>query len=100
MDRSCGPRSPDLTSLDNFLWGYLKNTVYEQRPMTRDDTKERITKACAAIHRNLLFKTVDNFHKRVNLCIRENRGHFEHFQTHIKKHPEGNISLPRSRRCS
>jgi hypothetical protein len=23
------PRSPDLTPLDFFLWGYVKNTVYQ-----------------------------------------------------------------------
>ena len=26
------PRSPDLTSLDFYLWGTLKNTVYDIKP--------------------------------------------------------------------
>lgn len=30
-------RSPDLTSPDFFLWGYLKDKVYKQIPTTRED---------------------------------------------------------------
>ncbi|RZC40672.1 DDE 3 domain containing protein [Asbolus verrucosus] len=33
-------RSPDLTSPDFFLWGYLKDKVYQQVPITREDMIE------------------------------------------------------------
>jgi hypothetical protein len=36
------PRSPDLTPLDFFLWGYIKSIVYTTRPLNRDDLRERI----------------------------------------------------------
>ena len=36
------PRSPDLTSPDFYLWGYLKNVVFEQEPTTRENMKNRI----------------------------------------------------------
>jgi hypothetical protein len=38
------PRSPDLTPLDFYLWGTLKDEVHRQRPATR----ETIEASCAA----------------------------------------------------
>lgn len=71
-------RSPDMTSPDYFLWGYLKDVVYEREPTTRADMIHRITAACAAIPREVLLGTVRNFHRRVNACIQSNGGVFEH----------------------
>ncbi|EFN61939.1 hypothetical protein EAG_00101, partial [Camponotus floridanus] len=48
------PRSPDLTSPDFYLWGYLKNTVYRNRPTTRADMIQRVTQACLNIPRQVL----------------------------------------------
>ena len=39
-------RSPDLTSLDYFLWGFVKERVMAVAPTTPDDVKERIRRAC------------------------------------------------------
>jgi hypothetical protein len=36
------PRSPDLTPLDFFLWGYLKSKVYLTPPANLDDLEMRI----------------------------------------------------------
>jgi len=36
------PRSPDLTALDFFLWGYLKSKVYSNRPTDLHTLKENI----------------------------------------------------------
>lgn len=35
-------RSPDLTPLDFFLWGYLKSKVYVNRPNTLQELKQKI----------------------------------------------------------
>lgn len=72
-------RSPDLTSPDFYLWGYLKNVVYEREPTTREDMIERIRIACRAIPRAILLKTVDHFAKRIRLCVQVNGGNFEQF---------------------
>ncbi|KOC69807.1 hypothetical protein WH47_07017 [Habropoda laboriosa] len=40
--------SPDLTSLDFFLWAKLKE-VYQQRPATPENMKNRIISVYAAI---------------------------------------------------
>jgi len=47
-------RSPDLTSPDFFLCGFLKNIVYAKVPTTRENMIERITIACR-IFREMFF---------------------------------------------
>lgn len=42
-------RSPDLTPLDFFLWGYVKEIVYKEVPTTKDNMKMRIRNAFASI---------------------------------------------------
>jgi hypothetical protein len=36
------PRSPDLSTCNFYLWGYLKGEVYETNPHTLDELKENI----------------------------------------------------------
>ncbi|OXU32204.1 hypothetical protein TSAR_007998 [Trichomalopsis sarcophagae] len=52
------PRLPDLTPLDFYLWGYLKDTVYSERPTTANDMRMRNQNACANIPLNLLIRTI------------------------------------------
>jgi len=72
------PRSPDLSSLDFFLWGYLNNVVYSKTPTTRENMMERIILVCHSISRNVLLSTVDSFERRVQLCVDNNGQIFEH----------------------
>lgn len=46
------PRSPDLTPLDFFLWGYLKHKVYQHRLVDVEDLMV-IYKFYSLFHRNL-----------------------------------------------
>jgi len=39
------PRSSDLTILDYYLWGRVKDLVYRERSITRDDMIHRISEA-------------------------------------------------------
>jgi hypothetical protein len=71
-------RSPDLTSPDFFLWGYLKEKVYKQEPTTRENMIERIRNACAEIQADTLLSCVQSFAKRINKCIEVEGHHFEH----------------------
>ena len=49
------PRSPDLTSCDFFLWGYVKGLVYvPPLPTSVDDLKTRITEALITIDPDML----------------------------------------------
>jgi len=44
-------RSPDLSPLDFYLWGYLKSVVYNEIAINSiDDLRERIIRACRSIN--------------------------------------------------
>jgi len=72
------PRSPDLSVLDYYLWGRLKDLVYRERPTTRDDMIRRIRLAIRSLHVDEILHATNNFEKRVLACIEANGGHFEH----------------------
>ena len=71
------PCSPDLTWPNFFLWDYIKNVFFAQRPTTREDLMKMIRRACAAITRETLLKTVDGFERRLHLCLQANGEHIE-----------------------
>jgi len=39
------PRSPDLTTMDFFVWGSLKNKIHETLSANQEDLKNRIHNA-------------------------------------------------------
>ena len=41
------PKSPDLSPLDFFLWGWMKSEVYKEKVNTRDELVTRIMKSAA-----------------------------------------------------
>ncbi|CAB0042093.1 unnamed protein product, partial [Trichogramma brassicae] len=41
-DRKWPPRSPDMTPLDFYLWGRLKDRCYAEPPTTAEDMQQRI----------------------------------------------------------
>lgn len=63
------PRSPDLTSLDFFLWGYVTQKVYKSRPRNRVELCTRIQQACDAITPQQLRNISKNIRKRYDKCI-------------------------------
>lgn len=63
------PRSPDLTPLDFFLWGFLVQKVYKTRPRNREELRVRIRQACAEITPEQLRNTIRNVRKRYDKCI-------------------------------
>ena len=44
-------RSPDLTPMDFFLWGYLKSKVYQTVPQNQNELRQRITREVTALRR-------------------------------------------------
>lgn len=72
------PRSPDLTVLDYYLWGRIKQIVYQTRPTTKADMEQRITQAIQNLTSEEILRATDAFKKRVRICIREHGTHIEH----------------------
>ena len=70
-------RSPDLSPLDFYLWGYLKNKVYRNKPTTLHDLKQNIIQEIGAITPQTLAKTMQNMVKRVDECIRLDGDHLK-----------------------
>jgi hypothetical protein len=54
------PRSPDLTPMDFFLWGHIKDKVYSRNPRIIDDLKATIVRECEAIPRAMLCVVLDS----------------------------------------
>ena len=54
-------RSPDLTPLDFFLWVYLKNRVYINRPIHIEELRESIRSEIVSIPPETLINSLQNF---------------------------------------
>lgn len=72
------PRSPDLTPLDFFLWGYMKDFVYSVQINTRERLLERIEEAALKVREKMSeLNVADVVRKRLQLCLVENGNHIE-----------------------
>jgi hypothetical protein len=71
--------SPDLTALDFFLWGHLKNRVYVSRPLDTEEFKQCITNCkCIFLQVGTSIASLQNFVQGIDQCQEVNEEHFEH----------------------
>lgn len=71
-------RSPDLSPLDFYLWGYLKDELYKTRYATVEEMMEKIEDILNGIHHNSLRKATQGLIKRSHACIYVDGDLFEH----------------------
>lgn len=71
------PRSPDLTPMDFFLWGYVKSKVYANKPTSLAQLKEIIRHEMAAITETTCRAVIGNFSARLNECRERNGLHLD-----------------------
>ena len=73
------PRSPDLSPLDFFVQGMLKNRVYQEKFTTIDQLKSAIEREVSVIDadKDLLCKVCSSVTNRIKECIDANGAHFE-----------------------
>ena len=78
-------RSPDLSSLDFFLWGYLKEKVYVNNPQNVQELKENIRNEIGTLNQNpeILQSVVNNFFERMRMCEAENGRHLKDVIFHV-----------------
>lgn len=76
------PRSPDLTPMDFFFWGVLKDRVYQTNPRTICELRTAITREVERIATDidLCDKVCMSVPDRMEACIRSEGGHFEHLR--------------------
>ena len=71
--------SPDLTSCDFFLWGFVKYTVFVPPfPANLRDLRNRITAAVALVDRDMLTRVWNEMDYRIDVCRITKGGHIEH----------------------
>ena len=74
------PRSPDLTPLDFFLWGYLKSKVYQTpRGESLNELEMRIRQEMNILRqdRPLVKRAVFDMIRRAHVCQQRNGEHLE-----------------------
>lgn len=72
-------RSPDLTPCDFFLWGYLKNNVFKQRPFRNVEHLEMCIRNCAAQVDGAMLRNVrKEMFSRTVKCMEREGGHVEY----------------------
>lgn len=71
-------RSPDLSPLDFFLWGYLKTKIYKTQPASLEDLRQRIINECQTITPEMLQNVRNRFEQNLYYCMDTEGQHFEH----------------------
>ena len=71
-------RSPDLTPLDFYLWGTLKDVVYRRKLASLAVLWEEIETACAAIHVDTFVNVAQAAVRHNQKCLDTDGNHFEH----------------------
>jgi len=73
------PRSPDMSVLDFYFWGFLKNEVYKEQSNNVNDLKSKIINIYKNIPTKVLYDvTTKQVKKRLYYCYTEDEKHFEH----------------------
>ena len=72
-------RSPDLTPLDFYLWGNLKDIVYKTPVYSREELEDRVHRAFQNLNGDeLRLTTTQSVNTRIIKCLEVNGQHFEH----------------------
>ena len=71
-------RSPDLTPLDFFHWGCMKENVYETEIASREDLVSKINTTAMDIRQRGLGNIQREIRRRAKAFVLARGGHFEH----------------------
>lgn len=71
------PRSPDLSPLDFFFWGHVKNELYKKPRNNIEELRNNFIECVNSIPHIAFYNTVNSVRKRCELCIGNNGERFE-----------------------
>ena len=71
------PRSPDVTPLDVFLWGYVKDIVYRTKVRDINDLQHRIIEAIDTVTVDMLARTWQKIEYRLDIVRPTDSAHVE-----------------------
>ena len=69
------PRSYDLTPLNYYLWGAVKDKCYADKPETIDALKDNIREAIGEIQLHIIDNMLKNWTDRVGYCMTSRGSH-------------------------
>lgn len=72
-------RAPDLTPCDFFLWGYVKQKVYQKYHKNLAELRESIANVIKSITPDVLEHVFANLQKRLEKVIENNGAHIEQY---------------------
>lgn len=72
------PRSPDLTPMDFFLWGRLKDLIFKHPINSRQDLQVAVLRSFESLTPIELMNSARHVQTRCRLCVRERGRQFEH----------------------
>ncbi|PNF32700.1 hypothetical protein B7P43_G12963, partial [Cryptotermes secundus] len=71
------PRSPDITPLDFFLWGYVKDTIYKFQARDIDQLKTRVKDAITTVDVSMLARTWQEIEYCLDILRATNGAHVQ-----------------------
>jgi hypothetical protein len=71
------PRSPDLTPLDFYFWGYVRQIIYSVRVHNIQHLKQRIKEAVASVTPDVLGRVWQEMEYHLDDCRATNAAHKE-----------------------
>ena len=72
------PRSPDLTPLDFYFWGFIRNKIYKTRSNTEEELREHFINFIGRVPNIHIYNATRSVTSRVQQCIEQNGRQFEH----------------------
>ncbi|PSN55647.1 hypothetical protein C0J52_21821 [Blattella germanica] len=75
--RLWAPRSPDLTSIDFLVWGFIKSKVYQVKINGLEQLRNRIFAAAEQITPDMLARLFRATERRWDLCLDLQGNHVE-----------------------
>ena len=82
------PRSPDLTPLDFWFWGHIKQIVYREHIEDVEHLRRRISEAFNRVNedKELLQRVAYAFRHRMQLCVTHSGSHIEQLKNvHLRE---------------
>lgn len=71
------PYSPDLSPLDFFLWGFVKDSVYKDNPKSLIELKNKIIEIISSIPDETLKRAIASFETRLRMIVHTDGNHIE-----------------------
>jgi len=72
------PNNPDLSRVDYSIWQVMQDWVYQETIENVDQLKQRIVTAWNELDQ----RAVDQWRKRLQMCVRSDGSYFEHLPWH------------------